>query len=234
MNVKSRNILMMINFFPPAGGGGVYRPLAFVKYLSRLGWNVTVVTPRAGEFWISDLGLESQIPDTVRVVRTTSLSASRLLRALGRRGGGARSRRSTGAFGFFRRLGECLLLPDTYVGWIPFAVHAASRLCESERFDALYSTSLPDSTHVAACRIARRFSIPWIADFRDPWISLYLRDPPTPLHRMLHRRWERAAAGADRVLVTTEWHEKQLKTTYPAARIERIPNGYDEEEPCWF
>lgn len=220
----------MINFFPPAGGGGVYRPLAFVKYLARLSWKVTVVTPLPGEFWISDPGLGSQIPDTVRVVRTISLSGLRLLRAVGKKRPGVLSRRPSGAFELLRRLGEWVLVPDTYVGWIPFAVRSAARLCRGERFDALYSTSPPDSTHLAARRIARRFRVPWVADFRDPWISLYLRDPPTQLHRVLHRRMERAVMGADRVLVTTRWHEELIGAACPGTRVERIPNGYDDED----
>jgi glycosyltransferase involved in cell wall biosynthesis len=230
VRVGEKHILMMINFFPPAGGGGVYRPLAFVKYLVRLSWNVTVVTPRPGEFWISDPDLEKEIPPSVRVVRTPSLSGSRFLRAAGKAGKGGGSRRSSRNFGFLRRLGEYFLVPDTYVGWVPFAVRAAGDLIRVERFDALYSTSPPDSTHLAAHRIARRFSIPWVADCRDPWIALYLRDPPTPLHRALNRRMERTVASADRILVTTSWHEERLRAAYPGIHIERIPNGYDEED----
>ncbi|MCK4548637.1 MAG: group 1 glycosyl transferase, partial [Candidatus Krumholzibacteria bacterium] len=77
--MSSRKLLMLINFFPPSGGGGVYRPLSFVKYLSRMNWNITVVTPKPGEFWISDSSLEEQIPEGVRIVRTSSLSAGRML-----------------------------------------------------------------------------------------------------------------------------------------------------------
>ncbi len=208
----------------------MYRPLAFVKYLSRLSWDVTVVTPRPGEFWISDPDLEKQIPLSVRVVRTPSLSAPRFLHAAGKAGRGGGSRRSSRGFGFLRRLGEYFLVPDTYVGWVPFAVRAASNLIRSERFDVLYSTSPPDSTHLAAHIIARRFSIPWAADCRDPWVALYLRNPATPLHRALNRRMERAVAGADRVLVTTSWHEERLRSAYPGIHVERIPNGYDEED----
>lgn len=221
---------MIINFFPPAGGGGVYRPLAFVKYLARLSWNVTVVTPRPGEFWISDPDLEKQIPRSVRVVRTPSLSAPRFLRAAGKARGGRGSKRSSKGFGLLRRLGEYFLVPDTYLGWVPFAVRAAGNLIRTERFDALYSTSPPDSAHLAAHSISRRFSIPWVADCRDPWVALYLRNPPTPFHRALNRRMERTVAGADRVLVTTSWHEETLRSAYPGITIERIPNGYDEED----
>ena len=225
-----RKILMIINFFPPAGGGGVYRPLSFVKYLSRLSWQVTVVTPRPGEFWISDPGLEREIPSSVRIVRTASLSGLRLLGAVRGDSAGGRSRRSSGAFAALRRFGELFLIPDTYAGWVPFAARAASELCRRERFDVIYSTSPPDSSHLAARGVARAFGIPWVADFRDPWINLYLREPPTPIHRALHERLERSVSRADLVLVTTAAHERLLAEKYPWCRIERIPNGFDEED----
>ncbi|MCK4236731.1 MAG: glycosyltransferase, partial [Candidatus Krumholzibacteria bacterium] len=199
--------------------------------LCRLGWSVTVVTPVPGEFWISDPSLEGRVPPEVRVIRTRSLSGLRMLNLLKRGGGSGGSTRSSGAFGWLRCLGGLFCVPDTYAGWLPFATRAAARLCRRERFDAVYSTSPPDSTHLAARKIARRFSIPWVADFRDPWISLYLGDPPTVLHRRLHERMERrVVTGADRVLVTTTWHEGMLREAYPACRVERIPNGYDEDD----
>jgi glycosyltransferase involved in cell wall biosynthesis len=216
---------MLINFFPPAGGGGVYRPLSFVKYLARAGWEITVVTPRPGEFWITDESLSAQIPPGVRVVRTRSLSPTRLLT---RRG--PDSRRSSSGFGALRRISELALVPDPYVGWVPFAASAADRLCREEPFDAVYSTSPPDSTHLAARRVARRHRIRWIADFRDPWISLYLKDPPTPLHRLLHRRMERlVVTSADEVVAATEWQAEEIRRRYGrTARL--IRNGYDEED----
>lgn len=226
--MKRKRILILVNFFPPSGGGGVYRPLSFVKYLSRLSWDVTVVTPKPGEFWISDPGLLDQVPDSVRVERTTSLSAQRILNLL--KGEGSGSRRSSSGFGLLRRIGEFFLLPDTYLGWVPFALRRAAALCRDESFDVILSTSPPDSTHLAAEKISTRFNIPWVADFRDPWIGLYLREPPTPLHRAIHQRMESRVASADRVLVTTDWQKNKLLELYPDRRIEKIANGYDNED----
>ena len=223
--MMGKRLLMIINFFPPAAGGGV-RPLSFVKYLSRTSWDVTVVTPIPGEFWINDSELEAQIPTGVRVVRTGSLSGPRVLNTL-RRG---RSRRSSGGFGLLRSMGELFLVPDTYVGWVPFAFHAAAGLCREGQFDVLYSTSPPDSSHLVARKISRRFGLPWIADFRDPWISLHLRRPPTPLHASWHGRLERGVMEADAVLATTRWHGEILRESFPDARIEIVPNGYDDED----
>lgn len=222
--MQGRNLLMMINFFPPAGGGGVYRPLSFARHLAGQGWDITVVTPRPGEFWIADETLTAMIPPEVRVVRTASLSPTRLIA----RGGG--SRRSSSRFGTLRGLSDLALLPDPYVGWVPFAVAAAQRLCRRARFDALYSTSPPDSTHLAAARIARRNRIPWVADFRDPWVQLYLKSPPTELHRRLHRRMERMVMRlADEVIAATSWQAGEIEARY-GRRARLIRNGFDEEE----
>ena len=230
--MPSRKLLMLINFFPPAGGGGVYRPLSFVKYLARSGWDITVVTPGPGEFWISDPSLEKQIPENVRVIRTGSLSASRILGKLkGRRAGESAGARSSGGFELMRKTGEFFLLPDTYTGWRPFAVREALRLCRRETYDVLYSTSPPDSTHLAALTVSRKTGIPWLADFRDPWISLYLRDPVSAAHRSILEGMERrVACGADTVTVTTMWQKDELGRKIPSCNTVRIPNGYDEED----
>ncbi|HSG29101.1 MAG TPA: glycosyltransferase family 4 protein [Candidatus Krumholzibacterium sp.] len=228
--MSKKRILMMINFFPPAAGGGVYRPLSFVKYLSRMSWQVTVVTPEPGGFWISDPQLEEAVPSGVRVIRTRSCSGQHILSSLRGGGSGSGSRRSSSGFGLLRKMGEVFMLPDTYAGWIPFAARAATRLCGQESFDAVYSTSPPDSTHLAAGRVARSTGIPWVADFRDPWIGLYLRRPPTPMHALIHRRMEGSVAKADRVIVTTDWQREALLSRYPDCRVEKIANGFDEDD----
>ena len=58
-----------------------------------------------------------------RVIRTQSWSGQAWL-ARGRRGGPTAMRSSRG-FGAVRRLAAAVLLPDSYVGWVPFAVRAA-------------------------------------------------------------------------------------------------------------
>jgi glycosyltransferase involved in cell wall biosynthesis len=69
-----------------------------------------------------------------------------------------------------------------------------------------------------------------VADFRDPWIGLHLRTPPTAVHRRIHERMESGTVRADRVVVATRWQEDALRAAYPEARIVRIPNGYDDAD----
>jgi len=64
-------------------------------------------------------------------------------------------------------------IPDARKGWIPYAVKAAEKILALEPIDAIISTGPPHSTHLAAWQLKQKFKLPWIADFRDPWTSVY-------------------------------------------------------------
>lgn len=225
-----KHLLMIVPFFPPMGGGGVYRPLSFVRHLPEHGWRTTVIAPRGDAFWIRDESLAAKIPADCRVVRTATLSGQGILSAT-RAPGTAAPARSTRGFSFARRAGAALLVPDTYAGWFPFALSAALREARASAFDAVLSTSPPETSHLVGDAVGARTGLPWIADFRDPWMNLRLLDPPSPLHARIHRALEaRVCRRARAVVVTTRWHEAVLRAAYPHARITRLPNGYDGDD----
>jgi glycosyltransferase involved in cell wall biosynthesis len=228
-----RRLLMIIPFFPPIAGGGVYRPLSFVKYLERHGWRTTVVAPRGDAFWIRDERLAEQVPPACEVIRTGVMSGQAVLSWMRRARGQIRApqKRSFGAFSVVRRLAAGFLIPDTYIGWYPYAVRAARRVLIRRRFDAIYSTSPPETSHLVALKLHKLTGLPWVADFRDPWMNLYLLKPPTPLHAKLHRRLEKLVCERANAVVTTEWQEKLLREQYPRLKsVHRIPNGFDGTE----
>jgi glycosyltransferase involved in cell wall biosynthesis len=124
-----------------------------------------------------------------------------------------------------------VLLPDTYVGWARYAKAAARAAVAENRFDAVYSTSPPETSHLIAHDIHSRTGLPWVADFRDPWMNLYLLRPPTPLHARLHARLEKKVCERAYSVVATRWHEKVLRDKYPGGGgVRRISNGYDAAE----
>ncbi len=236
-----KNVLMIIPFFPPNAGGGVYRPLGFVKYLREYGWRPIVVTMESGSFWIGDKSLLLDVPEECRVVRTKTLSGQYFL-SLARRdkktapGGapalGAQATssqvRSSRRFGLLRKIGATVLVPDTYIGWYPFAVREALRIISEEKIDAIYSTSPPETSHLIASRLHEKTRIPWVADFRDPWMNLYLLPRPTPIHEAIHRRLEKKVCSKASTIVTNLWHRELLLERYPSiGEVELIRNGYD-------
>lgn len=224
--MKGRRVLLLCYFFPPLGGGGVHRVLGFARHLPRFGWSCTVVCAGEEDYWVRDDSLA--VPPDSEVIRVRGGSAiSSWLKAGGASGG----RRSGSAFGALRRLSDWWLLPDSYRGWARRARHAALSRVGRGDIDALWSSSPPESVHLAARDVAAKTRLPWVADFRDPWIPLAFRKPPTGWHRTRQEAMERSVVErADRVIAASRLHADTLRARLPAAaasRVLHLPNGFE-------
>ena len=222
-----RHLLVVSHFFPPMGGGGVQRITKFVKSLEAHGWRATIVAGRPEDYWMRDDTLAGDVPGSARVLRIAGASGIGVLRRV--RPSGVGPRRSSRLFGGLRRAASWFLVPDTYIGWRPFALGAARAALENDPADALLSTGPPETNHLVARTLRQATGLPWVADFRDPWFGLHLHPAPTPWHRSRHARYERAVLSEpDAVLATTAWLADLLRSRAPhSQRIELVRNGYD-------
>ena len=224
-------LLVIAYFFPPLGGGGVQRTVKFLKYLRPLGWRAEVITVRAAKYWALDPALAAEVPADTVVHRTFALTGPDLL-THGR--AGAAGIRSTAAFRRLRRWSSLFLVPDAYVGWFPFALARARARMERGDVDVMLTTSSPDSTHLVGLVLRERLPVPWVADFRDPWVRRLTFQAPTAWHRRLHLWLERRVLErADRVLVTNKATRDDFLARHPQlpdGRFAVIPNGYDPED----
>lgn len=232
-----KRVLVLAYFFPPLGGGGCQRTLKLVRYLEPHGWSSTVVTAREEDYWILDPTLLSEVPATAEVLRTGGLTSLRLVRLLSKGGAKIESvqeRRDRESFRRLRRVQSWLLIPDGYRPWAREAQRAASRRIVAGGIDALWTTSSPESAHLAGLALRRRFGIPWVADFRDPWVGRVTYDPPTRWHDARHRELERAVvAAADRVTLVSDEMTALYRHRYrdlPGERFLTLPNGFDPDD----
>jgi glycosyltransferase involved in cell wall biosynthesis len=217
-----KRVLFVGQHSPPSPLSAARRTAGLTKYLSRLGYRVTVLT--------SKVSGQGEIEGAAEVVRTSDLMSSRLnwrrsnLRTLG--GAGKDS-----AYAKASRL-ETLVVPDvSLVTWLPFAVSRALRLARSGRFDCVITTSPPESTHLVGLAL-RRLGIPWIADFRDGWTFETLHDPwPLGFQRRADSALERAVVRrADAVVGVTAPIAEDLRERLAPSRAEVITNGFDPEQ----
>ena len=227
-----RRLLILCYFYPPLGGGGVHRVLGFTRHLPDHGWDCTIVCAGEDDYWVKDASLSAQVPAGTEVIRVTGGSALAALLRM-RRGGGS-GRRSGRAFAGLRSLSDWWLLPDSYAGWSRRAAAVASRRIARGGVDAVLTSSPPDSVHLAGLELRRRLAVPWVADFRDPWIALHFRTPPTAWHRRRHAAMERRVVeSADLVLAASRTHADDVSRGANAAggpvprRLEHLPNGYE-------
>jgi glycosyltransferase involved in cell wall biosynthesis len=234
-----RPLAYIAYFFPPLGGAGVQRTLKFVRYLPVHGWRPTVITVRTGHYWMSDPSLVREVPEETQIVRTAALTGHAILGRMGatRAAGEPNARRSGGTQRRLRGLSRWIAIPDSFVGWVPFAARAARNVLQAG--GVLLTTSSPDSAHLVGLQLADMREravnrIAWVADFRDPWVRRMSFDPPSGLHRRVHEWMEaRVLHSANRIVVTSDATRDDFVRRYPSTdprRFAVIPNGYDDDD----
>ena len=228
-STTARRLLILSYFFPPHSGGGIHRVLGFTRHLPAHGWDCTVVCAGERDYWSRDASLAALVDSRTEVVRVEGGSAPAAWLRM-RRDSGARSQET---FGILRRLADWWLIPDPYVGWSSRGRAAAARRLEHGGFDAVLSTSPPDSVHLAADALKHRFGLPWVADFRDPWMGLHQRTPPTPWHARRQASLERRVfERADLVVTATRAHADliEARAIGRPRRVTHIPNGFEPHD----
>ncbi len=216
LHIKSRRLLMITFHYPPSNSSsGGLRPLKFGKYLAELGWESSVLTVPTQCHESVDAALLREIPQSVRVHHASCFDTKKKLSIAGKYPG-------------------FLAVPDRFVSWLPFGVWTALRAIRREGITALYSTSPIPTAHLIALTVKRMTGLPWVADFRDPWVETEGSEVYGPLRQRFELWLERRVViGADRVVVTTPEFKQYLLHRYGRSigdKICVVYNGYDEED----
>jgi glycosyltransferase involved in cell wall biosynthesis len=221
-------VLLVTMYFPPAGGGGVQRPLKFATHLPALGIETHVLAPDDAKWIYSD---PEPLPPTqawIHRARYLGPRARKLADELhGRRG---LDRLSTQA----RSLSRRVLVPDENVAWNLTAIPAALRIVRAEGIDVVITTSPPNSVHLIGAAVKRATGARWVADLRDSIVA------------HAHRRVERAAVRAkekvsasvarlvarqaDVIVAASAAIAAETQTLDPAGVVATILNGADFDD----
>ena len=230
-----KRVLVITYYWPPAGGSGVQRVAKFCKYLPRFGWEPVVLTVREGTYFAMDPSLEKDLCHIREVHKARSVELHRIT---GRAGDGKSnasllSPKGTLLRHFLELARLNLLIPDARIGWYPNAVHMGQRVCKTNRIDLIFSSCPPFTTHLVAKRIRNKCRLPWVADFRDPWVeqACYNTVFRNIITFELNKRLELSVLKTADVVVTVGKKMRDLlasKASRP--RIETITNGYDEAD----
>ncbi len=207
----TKTVLIIAFHFPPmARSSGIQRALNNVRYLRQEGWNPIVLTASPRAYDQTNESQLGEIPDDVSVYRAFALDAKR-------------------SFSIAGRYPEFLAWPDAWVSWWPFAVRLGSKLIRRYRPDAIWSTFPINTANLVAMSLAKRHSIPWIADLRDP-ISLDGYPPEKNRHRIVTHFERKAMERADHVVFTAEYTRQAYIGRYPdlERKSSLISNGFDE------
>jgi glycosyltransferase involved in cell wall biosynthesis len=238
-----KKVLIITYYWPRSGGAGVQRWLKFAKYLPEFGWEPVVLTVKEEDASYAqwDNTLANEINPSLKVIRTASFEPYSLyLRISGKKeipyGGFSNESRPTLFQKVSRFIRGNFFIPDPRRGWNHFAIKAALRLMNEEKFDAIVTTGPPHSTHLIGYRLKKRTGIKWIADFRDPWTDIYYYKDLSHslLAKWYDKRLEKKILLSCDKIVTVGSEIKDLLLSKSEELIEGkcevITNGYDTSD----
>jgi glycosyltransferase involved in cell wall biosynthesis len=215
-------------YFPPAGGGGVQRPLKIATHLPALGIETHVLAPDDPKWLHRDDELRP--PTQAFVHRARYLGPKARLPSEELHGLEGGERLLAQAKLAYRRV----LLPDASITWAPTAVPAAVRLVRSEGIDAVITTSPPYSLNLIGAAVKRLTGIPWVADLRDAVLGNADRRFDRAAVRAKEKTLESVvrliARSADGVVAVSEPIADEVRRFEPTGDVRVIPNGSDFDD----
>lgn len=118
-----------------------------------------------------------------------------------------------------------LAFPDDDRPWKRPAMRKAAELFAAGKFDVIFSSSPFPTAHWIASGLKRKYDVPWVADFRDPWSQNH-DYPYGPVRKWLDTRLEkRIMANADFIVAATgEFARKQKLLLRKETAV--ITNGF--------
>ncbi len=136
---------MVSPHFPPDTSAGTHRVRLLAPHLSKFAWEPTVIAVDPADYESRlDQGLADLVPPELRVVRSRAWPV-----------------------GLTRRLG----IGDLGLRAMHGLYRTCSELLEREQFDVLFITIYPSYTALLGPMLKRRFGIPFVLDYQDPWVG---------------------------------------------------------------
>jgi glycosyltransferase involved in cell wall biosynthesis len=221
-------VLLVTLYFPPAGGGGVQRPLKIATHLPAYGIETHVLAPEDPKWVHRDD--ELPLPTQAWVHR------ARYVGPEGRRP----ADELHGIEGFerfaaqLRLFGRRLLVPDENVSWNLTAIPAARQIVKREGIDAVITTSPPNSIHLLGAAVKKMTGVRWVADLRDS-VGAH---PHRRTESFAVRTKELSGGGiarlvarsADAIVCAADAIAEETLALSPRGTVTTIPNGCDFDD----
>lgn len=252
-----KRVLVVAYYFPPIAASGGIRLLGFCRHLTEYGWLPRVLSTDASSVY-PDQGIDEDLcnglSDQVRVDRIPHPNPLRtLLRARNKMCEMFRSvvltcRQLGSLDGIHKDQGRikqvstikdfmldlAFSFPDPQCSWRRPALRWASRLPQTERPDAVLATGNPWTALLVGKDLAERFGVPFVADFRDPWMmdpNYHKRFSSTFLLKKGKVLEHSVCTAAARVITNTEELRRKFREVYPELKDKfvTITNGFDQD-----
>ena len=232
-----RKVLVIVYYWPPAGGPGVQRWLKFTKYLPDFGIQPIVYVPENPSYPLVDDKLVDEVPADIKILKQPIKEPYGWASLL------SKKKTKTISAGIIKEKNpsfmEKLLLwirgnffiPDARKLWVKPSISYLAKVIADEGIETIITTGPPHSLHLIGLGLKKKYNIQWIADFRDPWTSIgyHKKLRLTESSRLKHEALERSVlVKADKIVVTSNTTKSEFEAITPKP-IKVITNGFDDE-----
>jgi glycosyltransferase involved in cell wall biosynthesis len=223
---KRPKLLLLAYYFPPVQTIGAVRTGYMARYLNRLGWEVTVVTPHSNVWRNADDSEKISIElDAVGIHRILTGHRWRCLlpthlKCWDQNGGWV-------AGGICRTIARHLGV-DMHIGWIKEAERACSKLSPKD-VDVILASGSPFVGFRLARSLSDRLRRPYVLDYRDPWTqSRFFDRPPRP--ETVREEASLLEGCAAVTIASPSWREDLDRRYGVGEKVQVVTNGYDPDE----
>jgi glycosyltransferase involved in cell wall biosynthesis len=225
-----KKLLILAYDFPPYVSVGGLRPASWAKYLHEFGVFPVIVTRQ----WANNYGnaLDYIAPserqeiiiensDTATIIRTPYKPnwANKILLKYGNKKYRTLRKSITAFYEIFQWIFTIGPKSQLYF--------AAKEYLKNNTVDCIIATGEPFILFRYASQLSEKFNIPWIADYRDPWVQ------SSRSANMLQKIWnkyneKRFLKNATCITTVSDFFKKLISTNIPNKDFCIITNGYED------
>lgn len=235
-----KRVLVISYYWPPAGSVSVLRTLKIVKYLRQYGWEPIVYVPANAHYDYIDHGGLKDIPSAIEILRGTILEPFSIFRLItGRQKNepidnllSVQNKKPSIIEFFAIWIRANLFIPDARALWIRVSVLRLTKYLRKNPVHAILTDGPPHTNTIIGYHLSRKFSLPWLADFQDPWTQVdYLQDfPLTNWAKRRHEAMEQKVfTQASRITIASPTWKKDIEAI-GAKNVDVVYYGYDEAD----
>jgi hypothetical protein len=215
---SNRRILIVSPNFPPINAADHHRIRMSLPYLTDFGWDASILSVHPDFIQgVRDPFLSKTVPDDIPLIYSEALSIN-LARKIGLGNLGLRS--------FF------------------YLLQTGHKLLQKQKFDLVYFSTTMFVTMALAPIWHKRFGLPYVLDFQDPWMSDYYYQPgsPSPPGGQIKYAFSqlqakilepKTLACVSHIISVSPTYPKNLQQRYPHLQPDQftvLPFGAPEED----
>ena len=224
-----KRLLILAYDFPPYVSVGGLRPYAWYRYLKEYGVEPIVVTRQWGNKYANELDYIAPGESNETIVETTEYGtiirtpykpnlANRIMLKYGRSKFALIRKMVTAWYEFMQFL--------FFVGPKSGLYRGAKEYLKHNKVDAIIATGEPFVLFKYASALSKKYGIPWVADYRDPWSQNKNRS--NFWRKGAVRKEKKIVATAKCVTTVDEFFQKQIETNVHKP-FQIISNGYNPD-----